>query len=248
MPLQRYAKTPTGVKRGAGTPSCQARFNSRSPRAITKSYDRLPTGPSKPTGSRSSRFSEWDRANGIGAWRAATNSTSPRSTFAPTSWNAIAARSWRRSRCFCTARPGQRRPADRAAVSRLQSDRDRLLPPHRDLPDHARDRHQARDPRSASVGRDQSREGLRPCQEDRVPARREPARCATCLGANRLGGTGRDPRSRSVGPRLNEPNRCNLETILRYTREQGMIGKMLALDDIFAPTGLGDAGGSEGDL
>ena len=42
------------------------------------------------------------------------------------------------------------------------------------------------------------------------------------------------------------PNRKNLEAVLRYTYQQGMISNMLSLDALFAKTDLGDAGGSDG--
>jgi 4,5-dihydroxyphthalate decarboxylase len=50
---------------------------------------------------------------------------------------------------------------------------------------------------------------------------------------------GRDPWAYGLTP----ANRKNLETVLRYTYQQG---KMLSLDALFADTDLGDAGGSEG--
>jgi 4,5-dihydroxyphthalate decarboxylase len=53
---------------------------------------------------------------------------------------------------------------------------------------------------------------------------------------------GRDPWAYGLTP----VNRKNLETVLRYTFEQGMISKMLPLDALFADTDLGDAGGSDG--
>jgi 4,5-dihydroxyphthalate decarboxylase len=45
---------------------------------------------------------------------------------------------------------------------------------------------------------------------------------------------------------LTAANRKNLETVLRYTFQQGMISRMPALDDLFADTDLGDAGGPDG--
>ncbi|MGA7488506.1 MAG: hypothetical protein WBW74_16410 [Xanthobacteraceae bacterium] len=45
---------------------------------------------------------------------------------------------------------------------------------------------------------------------------------------------------------LTPANRKNLETVQRYTFEQGMITRMLPLDALFADTDLGDAGGSDG--
>ena len=36
-------------------------------------------------------------------------------------------------------------------------------------------------------------------------------------------------------------NRKNLETVLRYTHQQGMIRKLMPLDELFADTDLGDA-------
>src|SRR6516225_5378207 len=53
---------------------------------------------------------------------------------------------------------------------------------------------------------------------------------------------GRDPWAYGLTP----ANRKNLETVLRYTFEQGIISKMLSLDALFADTDLGDAGGSDG--
>ena len=44
---------------------------------------------------------------------------------------------------------------------------------------------------------------------------------------------------------LTPANRKNLETVLRYTYQQGMIGKMVPLDALFEDTDLGDAGGSD---
>src|SRR5216684_1168260 len=45
---------------------------------------------------------------------------------------------------------------------------------------------------------------------------------------------------------LTPGNRRNLETVMRYTLEQGMIGKTMPLDELFADTDLGDAGGPDG--
>jgi 4,5-dihydroxyphthalate decarboxylase len=45
---------------------------------------------------------------------------------------------------------------------------------------------------------------------------------------------------------LTPANRKNLETVLRYTRQQGMIGRSWPLDELFEDTDLGDAGGSDG--
>jgi 4,5-dihydroxyphthalate decarboxylase len=52
---------------------------------------------------------------------------------------------------------------------------------------------------------------------------------------------GLDPWAYGLGP----ANRKNLETILRYTHQQGLIKRMPALDELFADTDLGDAGGAE---
>lgn len=45
---------------------------------------------------------------------------------------------------------------------------------------------------------------------------------------------------------LTPANHKNLQTVLRYTHQQGMIGKMPSLDTLFADTDLGDAGGADG--
>ena len=52
---------------------------------------------------------------------------------------------------------------------------------------------------------------------------------------------GRDPWAYG----LTAANRKNLETVLRYTHQQGLISRTMPLDDLFADTDLGDAGGSE---
>jgi 4,5-dihydroxyphthalate decarboxylase len=44
---------------------------------------------------------------------------------------------------------------------------------------------------------------------------------------------------------LTPANRKNLETVLRYTYQQGMISRMVSLDALFADTDLGDAGSSD---
>jgi 4,5-dihydroxyphthalate decarboxylase len=53
---------------------------------------------------------------------------------------------------------------------------------------------------------------------------------------------GTDPWAYGLTP----ANRKNLETVLRYTHQQGMIGKMMPLDSLFADTDFGDAGGPDG--
>jgi 4,5-dihydroxyphthalate decarboxylase len=52
---------------------------------------------------------------------------------------------------------------------------------------------------------------------------------------------GRDPWVYGLGA----ANRKNLETVLRYTHQQGMISRTWPLDELFADTDLGDAGGSD---
>jgi len=42
---------------------------------------------------------------------------------------------------------------------------------------------------------------------------------------------------------LGDANRKNLKTVLRYCHQQGLIGRMMRLEDLFADTDLGDAGG-----
>jgi 4,5-dihydroxyphthalate decarboxylase len=50
---------------------------------------------------------------------------------------------------------------------------------------------------------------------------------------------GNDPWAYGLG----DANRKNLETVLRYCHQQGLISRMMPLDDLFADTDLGDAGG-----
>jgi 4,5-dihydroxyphthalate decarboxylase len=52
---------------------------------------------------------------------------------------------------------------------------------------------------------------------------------------------GRDPWAYGLTP----VNRKTLETIQRYTHQQGMIGKARPLNELFEDTDLGDSGGSE---
>lgn len=52
---------------------------------------------------------------------------------------------------------------------------------------------------------------------------------------------GPDPWAYGLGP----ANRRNLETILRYTLQQGLIGRPMSIDDLFLDCDLGDAGGPE---
>ena len=51
---------------------------------------------------------------------------------------------------------------------------------------------------------------------------------------------GKDPWAYGLTP----ANRKNLETVLRYTHQQGMTRKLMPLDELFADTDLGDAVGS----
>jgi 4,5-dihydroxyphthalate decarboxylase len=44
---------------------------------------------------------------------------------------------------------------------------------------------------------------------------------------------------------LSEANRKNLETIVRYTHQQGLIGRPMPLEELFVDTDLGDSGGAE---
>jgi 4,5-dihydroxyphthalate decarboxylase len=44
---------------------------------------------------------------------------------------------------------------------------------------------------------------------------------------------------------LGDANRKNLETVQRYCHQQGLIGRMAPLEELFADTDLGDAGGPE---
>jgi 4,5-dihydroxyphthalate decarboxylase len=53
---------------------------------------------------------------------------------------------------------------------------------------------------------------------------------------------GTDPWAYGLTP----ANRKNLETVQRYTYQQGMIGAIRPLDQLFADTDLGDAGGPDG--
>ena len=47
---------------------------------------------------------------------------------------------------------------------------------------------------------------------------------------------------------LGEANRKNLETIMRYCHQQGLIGKEMPIEELFVDTDPGDAGGDVGSL
>ena len=47
---------------------------------------------------------------------------------------------------------------------------------------------------------------------------------------------------------LGDANRKNLQTVLRYCHQQGLINRMMKLEDLFADTDLGDAAGGEGNI
>lgn len=59
-----------------------------------------------------------------------------------------------------------------------------------------------------------------------------------------------DEQLRELGPDpwaygLGEANRKNLQTIIRYTRQQGLVGRETSLEELFVDTDLGDAGAPE---
>ena len=58
---------------------------------------------------------------------------------------------------------------------------------------------------------------------------------------NERGTLGPDPWAYGLG----EANRKNLETVQRYTHQQGLIAKTLPLEELFLDTDLGDAAGAE---
>jgi 4,5-dihydroxyphthalate decarboxylase len=51
---------------------------------------------------------------------------------------------------------------------------------------------------------------------------------------------GADPWAYGLG----DANRNNLETVLRYCHQQGLLSRIMKLDELFADTDLGDAGSS----
>jgi 4,5-dihydroxyphthalate decarboxylase len=60
-----------------------------------------------------------------------------------------------------------------------------------------------------------------------------------------------DEERKALGPDpwaygLSEANRKNLQTIIRYCRQQGLIDREMSIDELFVDTDPGDAGGDEG--
>ena len=104
----------------------------------------------------------------------------------------------------------RRRQARRPAVPELQAGGDRVLPPDRHLPDHARGRHQAGDRRASSLGGDQHVQGVRRGQGDRHGAHGEPAHRAARLVPGGLGGAGANSRQGPVGVRVGRAQRQEL--------------------------------------
>ena len=56
-----------------------------------------------------------------------------------------------------------------------------------------------------------------------------------------------EPRRRPVGLRTGPKNRNNLETILRYTHQQGLISRPMTVDELFVDTDEAGYGGPGGD-
>jgi 4,5-dihydroxyphthalate decarboxylase len=60
-----------------------------------------------------------------------------------------------------------------------------------------------------------------------------------------------DEQQKALGPDpwvygLGVANRKNLQTVLRYTYQQGLIGREMSIEELFVDTDSGDAGGDEG--
>jgi len=60
-----------------------------------------------------------------------------------------------------------------------------------------------------------------------------------------------DEQQKTLGPDpwaygLGETNRKNLQTIIRYCHQQGLIGREMSIEELFVDTDPGDAGGDEG--
>ena len=73
----------------------------------------------------------------------------------------------------------------------------------------------------------------------------KPAHRADRLVSRGLGGAGRDLPIRSVGIRLTERNRHNLETLVGYSFEQGLIKRKIPLDELFLAVSQGRRRGEE---
>ena len=77
-------------------------------------------------------------------------------------------------------------------------------------------------------------------------AHAKPAHGATRMGPHRGGGAGGAARPRPLGLWADAANRKNLETVPALHPPAGHDQQALPLDDLFADTDLGDAGGPEG--
>ena len=143
----------------------------------------------------------------------------------------------RRRHRLRTAEVGQDQPQHRAAVPGLSRARDRLLPAHENLPDHASRGAQARGLREASVRGDQPLQRLLRRQGDRATARcASSARCATCC----RGWRPRSRRSTQVfggdpWPYGIDANRPSLDALVQYLADQALIEKPVPVESLFAP-------------
>ena len=125
-------------------------------------------------------------------------------------------------------------------IVRLFSDyrtvEERLLPPDRRLPDHARRRPAGRGARAPPVDRDEPLHRLRggEAAQPRARAGRQRAALPGALGARE-----RRARAGLIGadfwPYGIERNRRTLETFLEYAFEQGVCARRLTLEELFVP-------------
>jgi 4,5-dihydroxyphthalate decarboxylase len=134
------------------------------------------------------------------------------------------------------------RQADRAAVRRLQERRDRLLQEDRDFPDHACDdaEEEIADKYPwVATNLVKAFEAARtsPTAASPIRAWRRSCSCAP-RSRSRSAIFGKDPWSYGLTP----ANRKNLETVQRYSHQQGMIKRIAPLDELFADTDLGEVG------
>ena len=126
----------------------------------------------------------------------------------------------------------------RALVSRLSRGRGRLFQEDPHLPDHARDRHPPRADRQASVACGQRLQGVPQGEADRLGRARpdRPPRGVAAVVRRRVherarAALGADYWSYGAGE-----NRHVLETLARYSFEQGLSVRQLPFAEMFAPS------------
>ena len=128
-------------------------------------------------------------------------------------------------------------PRVRRLISQLSRLGNRLLQTHRHLPDHAHYGNQTRDRRQVPLGADESDASLREIKKDFLQTHGEPENRPLAWFRSFVEEQEEifagDPWIYGLG----DANRKNIETLMQYSHEQGLIGRKMAMEELFIDTG-----------